>query len=210
LLHINFADVIKASCTWLNILLMMTAEKLIELIRQKGAMEYAGEGVSQLQHAWQCGDLAERAGASKSLQLASWLHDIGHMLTDLPGTPTLQGIDDRHEILGARVLHDTWGDEVSEPVRLHVQAKRFMVTTLPGYSAKLSEDSVRSLALQGGLMDSQECDAFNANPFADSAVRLRAWDDAAKQNGVPALSEEAMLLALGALMERVPVAKAKV
>ena len=189
---------------------MMNAEKLLELIRQKGDLEYAGEGVSQLQHAWQSGTLAQRAGASESLQLASWLHDIGHMLTDLPGTPTLEGIDDRHELQGARVLHAIWGDAVSEPVRLHVQAKRYMVTTIPGYRAKLSEDSVRSLALQGGMMDSQECDAFNANPFADDAVRLRAWDDAAKQNGLQALSEEAMLSALGALMGKVPVSKANV
>jgi phosphonate degradation associated HDIG domain protein len=183
---------------------MMNAEKLLELIRQKGSMEYAGEGVSQLQHAWQCGVLAEHAGVSRSLQLASWLHDIGHMLTDLPGTPTLLGIDDRHEMLGARVLHPIWGDAVSEPVRLHVQAKRYMVTTLPGYLAKLSRDSVRSLALQGGMMNSQECDAFNANPFADDAVRLRAWDDAAKQHGVPGLYDEAVLSALRALIVSVP------
>jgi predicted HD phosphohydrolase len=187
---------------------MMNAGQLLELIGQKGGLEYAGEGVSQLQHAWQCGVLAERAGASKSLQLASWLHDVGHMLTGLPGTPTLQGIDDRHELQGARVLHAIWGDAVSEPVRLHVQAKRYMVTTIPGYRAKLSEDSVRSLALQGGLLDSRECNEFNANPFADDAVRLRAWDDAAKQHGVPGLQDDAILSMLRALMDSVPASQA--
>jgi len=184
---------------------MMTISELLQLIRQKGAMEYSGEGVSQLQHAWQCGSLAERAGAGETLQLASWLHDIGHMLTDLTGTPTLQGIDDRHEVLGAHLLQGLWGEAVSEPVRLHVQAKRYMVTTLPGYKAKLSEDSVRSLALQGGTMDSQECDAFNSSPYADGAVRLRAWDDAAKQDGVPTLPDEVVLAKLEALMYRVPL-----
>ena len=184
---------------------MTTISELLQLIRRKGAMEYAGEGVTQLQHAWQCGKLAERAGASDALQLASWLHDIGHMLTGLPDTPTLQGIDDRHELLGAHVLRGMWGEAVSEPVRLHVQAKRYMVTTLPGYAAKLSEDSVRSLALQGGMMDSQECDAFNSSAYADDAVRLRAWDDAAKQSGEPALSDETVLATLEALMRRVPL-----
>jgi predicted HD phosphohydrolase len=98
-----------------------------------------------------------------------------------------------------------WGEAVSEPVRLHVQAKRYMVTTLPGYAAKLSEDSVRSLALQGGMMDAQECDAFNSSAYADDAVRLRAWDDAAKQSGDPALPDETVLATLEALMRRVPL-----
>ncbi len=187
---------------------MISGEQLLQRIRHKGGLEYAGEGITQLHHAWQCGLLAKRAGASNALQLACWLHDIGHMLTDLPGTPTLQGIDDRHELLGARVLSDLWGDAVSEPVRLHVQAKRYMVTTLPGYVNRLSDDSKRSLALQGGLMDARECDAFNANPFADDAVRLRAWDDAAKQSGIPACSDESLLSELHALMQVVPPANA--
>lgn len=184
---------------------MTTISELLQLFRQKGVMEYAGEGVTQLQHAWQCGDLAERAGASVTLQLASWLHDIGHMLTELSGTPTLHGIDDRHELTGAHVLRSIWGEAVSEPVRLHVQAKRYMVTTLPGYLTKLSEDSVRSLKLQGGMMDAQECDAFNSSPYAASAVRLRAWDDAAKRSGVPAQTDQAILKVLEGLMQRVPL-----
>lgn len=183
---------------------MMTSHDLLELVRSKGHMEYVGEGVSQLQHAWQCGTLAQRAGATKALQLACWLHDIGHMLTDLPGTPTLQGIDDRHEASGARLLHSLWGKEVSEPVRLHVQAKRYLVTMKPGYAEKLSEDSVRSLALQGGQMSAQECDEFNGNPFSEDAVRLRVWDEAAKQRAVPALSDAEILAALLTLMQEVP------
>ena len=183
---------------------MMTAQDLLELVRSKGHMEYADEGVSQLQHAWQCGTLARHAGGSKALELACWLHDIGHMLTDLPGTPTMQGIDDQHEATGAKVLHHLWGNHVSEPVRLHVQAKRYLVTTRPGYLDKLSGDSVRSLALQGGLMSAQECDDFNSNAYSEDAIRLRAWDDAAKQKGSPALSDEAILVELHALMLEVP------
>lgn len=123
------------------------------------------------------------------------------MITDLPGTPTMQGIDDQHEATGARFLQSIWGSDVSEPVRLHVQAKRYMVTTRPGYLDKLSGDSVRSLALQGGLMTAQECDDFNGHVHSEDAVRLRAWDDAAKQTGIPALGDEAILAELQALMQ---------
>lgn len=162
---------------------MHTIDSLMDVYREKGALAYLGEGVSQLQHAWQCGQLARQAGASEALQLASWLHDAGHLLTDLEGTPTLHGIDDRHETLGASVLNNLFGEAVAEPVRLHVQAKRYLVATQPGYRDKLSIDSVRSLALQGGAMGDSEAKAFAALPYAHDAQRLRVWDDQAKRRG---------------------------
>lgn len=183
--------------------MMNSPLEILNLLRSKGGMAYAGEGVTQLQHAWQCAHLAQRAGAADALQLSCWLHDIGHLLSSLEGTPTLQAIDDRHEVAGADVLARLWGAAVAEPVRLHVAAKRYMVATRTGYRAKLSEDSVRSLALQGGPMYSEACDAFNAEPFADDAIRLRAWDDAAKQPGLPALTDEQALAELEVLMQRV-------
>ena len=182
----------------------MEPQQVLDLWRSKGAMEYAGEGVSQLQHAWQCARLAHNAGAAEVLQLASWLHDLGHLLTDLPGSPTLDGVDDRHEALGAHVLSEIWGESISEPVRLHVQAKRYMVATLPNYRSKLSEDSLRSLALQGGPMDAQECITFMSQPHSHDAILLRAWDDLAKQPGVPDLPDAQILQSLEALMQRVP------
>lgn len=162
---------------------MQTVTSLLEVYRFKGALAYQGEGVSQLQHAWQCGQLARQAGASLPLQLAAWLHDVGHMLTDLEDTPTLQGVDDMHEKLGADLLAGLWGDAVAQPVRLHVQAKRYLVATHPSYRDKLSIDSVRSLALQGGAMRPDEAAAFEALPFAQDAQRLRVWDDQAKRRG---------------------------
>jgi phosphonate degradation associated HDIG domain protein len=158
----------------------MNSEAVVELYASLGSKQYVGEAVNQIEHAWQCGRLAANAGASPSLQLAAWLHDIGHLIADLPGSPSADGIDDGHEYLGAAALAKIWGDEVAEPVRLHVLAKRFLVTTKPAYRSKLSEDSVRSLALQGGPMNDEELIAFRKNPYGEQAVSIRVWDDLAK------------------------------
>ena len=120
-------------------------------------------------------------GASASLRLAAWLHDLGHLLSGLPGSPTLRGIDDRHEALGAAALASAVRRRRCRPVALHVQAKRCLVAMHADYARCLSADSVRSLALQGGPMDAAECQAYLALPFARDAMRLRAWDDQAKQ-----------------------------
>lgn len=156
---------------------------LLALYEQGGDRVYAGESVTQLMHAWQCGRLAEKSGASASLQLASWLHDVGHLWVNLEGTPTLQGQDDGHEHIGAEVLLPVFGPAVAEPVRLHVQAKRYLVSTRETYARKLSPDSVRSLHLQGGPMALHECASFEAEPFFADAVKLRVWDDLAKKSG---------------------------
>jgi phosphonate degradation associated HDIG domain protein len=173
------------------------------LYRRRGHLAYDGEGITQLQHGWQCGRLAAQAGATPALQLAAWLHDLGHLLTDLDGTPTLRGVDDGHERSGARVLARLWGPAVSEPVALHVQAKRCLVTSQPGYFERLSPDSVRSLALQGGPMTAEAAAAFQSGPFARDALRLRVWDDIGKDNGLNFSSADAALAELQALMAMV-------
>ena len=123
---------------------------LLALDEQGGDLVYAGESVTQLMHAWQCGRLAEKSGASAPLQLARWLHDLGHLWVNLEGTPTLHCHDDFHEQVDAEVLLPVFGAAVSEPVRLHVQTKRYLVSTRETYARKLSPDSVRSMQLQGG------------------------------------------------------------
>jgi phosphonate degradation associated HDIG domain protein len=158
----------------------MRAASIHQLYAQRGDLTYDGEGVSQLQHGWQCAQLARRAGASPALELAAWLHDLGHLLTDLEGSPSQRGIDDGHESLGARMLARAFVPAVSRPVALHVQAKRYLVGVAPDYLQGLSPDSLRSLALQGGAMDAREAADFIVQPQAQEAVRLRAWDDRAK------------------------------
>lgn len=182
---------------------MKNPQNFIDLLDRKGDIAYDGEGITQLEHAWQCGQLAIEAQASPALQLASWLHDIGHLLTDLSGSPTVSGIDDLHEESGAHVLDRLWGAAVAEPVRLHVVAKRYLVTTISGYGEKLSPDSLRSLALQGGPLSRRDCLIFQENPYHADAVKLRAWDDIGKRPGWFATSRSAAMDELEKLMQRV-------
>ncbi len=139
-----------------------------------------GEGVSQLEHAIQCGYFAERDGASPALVAAAYLHDIGHLLHDLPQDIADQGIDTQHEATGAAWLSLHFGPEVTEPVRMHVAAKRYLARVEEGYFERLSEASKLSLRLQGGPMDAGQVLAFEAEPFFAEAVRLRRWDEEGK------------------------------
>jgi phosphonate degradation associated HDIG domain protein len=150
----------------------------------KRGHEGYGEGVSQLEHALQCAVFAERAGASESLIVATLLHDIGHMLHDLPEDIADAGIDTQHESLGSAWLSQHFGPEVSEPVRLHVAAKRYLSASEAGYHDLLSEASKLSLKLQGGPMDPEEQVKFGAERFFKEAVSLRRWDDEGKIVGM--------------------------
>lgn len=161
-----------------------TLETLRHLLEARGGERYDGEPVSHLDHALQCAGLALRAGADDALVAAALLHDIGHLAGGQTGTPSAAGVDDHHEALGAELLADVFPQQVSEPVRLHVQAKRYLAA-LPAYARVLSHDSRRSLALQGGPMDDAERKAFDVLPHAAAAIRLRRWDDAAKLPGAP-------------------------
>lgn len=154
--------------------------RLADIYEGRATRRYGLADVHQLAHALQSADLAAEAGEAPALILAALLHDIGHMVHDLGEDPASAGIDDKHEDLGADWLARHFPPEVSEPVRLHVAAKRYLCTAEPGYAELLSDDSIRSLALQGGPMSADEAAAFIAQPFAPEAVRLRRYDDAAK------------------------------
>ena len=147
--------------------------------RERGGDTY-GEGVSQLEHALQCAACAERDGATPALIAATLLHDIGHLVHDLPQDIADKGVDTQHESLGSAFLSRHFGTEVTEPVRLHVAAKRYLATTEQGYYDLLSAASIQSLQLQGGLMSKDECARFAAERHAADAIKLRRWDDEGK------------------------------
>jgi len=148
----------------------------IESLYRRFGSEHYGEGVSQLGHALQCAQLAERAGASPALIAAALLHDIGHLIE--------QAEDDygnhRHDRSGGAWLAERFGPEVSEPVRLHVAAKRYLCAVEPAYFDLLSPASVYSLEKQGGPMSPQEVAGFRAQAGQEAAVALRRWDDEGK------------------------------
>jgi len=146
--------------------------ELAELFTGPGAAEYLGEPVTIGVHMRQAGARAEAAGAAPALVAAALLHDVGHLRGET---------DDRHSQAGADWLARWFGPEVTEPVRLHVAAKRYLCAVEPGYLAELSQESVRTLAVQGGPMTAAEAAAFEARPYFSDAVRVRRWDDEAKE-----------------------------
>jgi predicted HD phosphohydrolase len=160
------------------------------LLLARGHERYAGEPVSQMAHALGTAWLAWQAKASQPLIAAAFLHDCGHLLSGLPGTPSAQGVDDAHELLASSVLSAWLNPAVTEPIRLHVAAKRALVCD-SNYSAHLSDDSKRSLVLQGGPFNAEQLDAFHTEPYSQNALRLRSWDDAAKSPAMQCLSFDA-------------------
>ena len=161
----------------------MTEAILADIARRldiNGQHQYGLSDINQIQHGLQAAWLAEQAGDPPSLIAAALVHDIGHMLHTLGENPAEAGIDDRHEDVGHAYLAERFGPEVSEPVRLHVAAKRYLCGKEADYFAKLSKDSVLSLSLQGGPMSAEEIAAFEGLAFWQEAVRLRRYDEGAK------------------------------
>lgn len=156
-------------------------DDLRRIFHARGSEQYDGEPVSHLEHALQSAHLAEQAEAGPQLITACLLHDIGHLLSRRAGTPTLDGVDDTHQRLGAMYLRGLFAPAVTDAIGLHVDAKRYLCAVDPGYHGRLSDDSRRSLVLQGGIFNEDEARRFIAQPGAQDAVRLRVWDDHAKQ-----------------------------
>jgi phosphonate degradation associated HDIG domain protein len=136
--------------------------------------------VTQTEHALQAAQIAEREGRPAAQIVAALLHDIGHLMHDLPEDIADQGIDTQHESLASAWLSQHFGPEVSEPVRLHVAAKRYLCHAEAGYFDRLSEASKLSLTLQGGPMSAEEAARFRGEKFLQEALEVRRWDDEAK------------------------------
>ena len=168
--------------------IMSPVDRLAELLASEGAGEYLGEPVTVAQHLLQAGALAAAAGAPPALVVAALLHDAGHLRgadpladeTELSGQELMAGTDNDHGERGAAWLARWFPAAVTEPVRLHVAAKRYLCAAEPGYFALLSPASVYTLSVQGGPMAAAEATAFAAAPYATDAVAVRRWDDAAK------------------------------
>jgi phosphonate degradation associated HDIG domain protein len=155
-------------------------QKIIALFKEKGHSLYGGEAVTQMEHALQAATFAKKNNASDALITASLLHDIGHLLHELPDNAPNHGVDDLHEELAALFLNKYFIHEVVEPVKLHVQAKRYLCFVDAHYYDSLSEPSRQSLALQGGIMNADEAADFEKFQNYKEAVLLRTWDDLAK------------------------------
>jgi phosphonate degradation associated HDIG domain protein len=175
---------------------MSSAEEILAIFGKRGGGEYFGERVSMTEHALQAAYFAQAAAAPPGLILAALLHDIGHLVEDVPSDIAEWTTDAHHEQIGSHWLAKRFRPEVSEPVRLHVPAKRYLLATDAGYFAKLSPASVITLRLQGGPMAAHEVAMFEAERFYKEAVRVRQWDDQGKVAGLktPGLADYGALI----------------
>jgi phosphonate degradation associated HDIG domain protein len=163
---------------------MNISDVVFQLFEKRGSEAYFGEAVSMLEHSLQAAHFARRAHAPDTLVVAALLHDVGHLIEDVPGDIADWHVDAKHEEKGAAWLAQHFGPEICNPVRLHVPAKRYLCATDPGYLSKLSPASVHTLRLQGGPMSAEEIAAFERVPHFNDATRVRRWDDAGKVAGL--------------------------
>lgn len=164
-------------------------ERLLGVLSATGGRAYLGEPVTVLEHSLQAASLAERERCTDELVVAALFHDIGWLLHGGPRAHELRGALHLQTVVGI-------GPEIVEPIRLHVEAKRYLAAKEPGYREFLSDASARTMAVQGGPMDDEEAAAFLERPFAFDAVRLRRLDDLAKDPGTstPPLAHYAPLV----------------
>ncbi len=158
--------------------------EIVDVFERRGAEEYLGEDVTMAEHMLQAAALAAAEGADAELVVAALLHDVGHFTGELGTYSPKATVDHRHEVSGVRMLQDRLPQRVTDCVRLHVAAKRYLCAVEPAYLARLSAASLHTLQLQGGPMGADEIAAFEAEPHHLDAVRVRRWDEAAKTAGL--------------------------
>lgn len=158
-------------------------DTIFDNIRLYGHRDY-GENVSMTEHMLQAAYFAEQEGSSATLVAAAVLHDYGHLIHGLDEDIADHGIDGLHEEVGAEFLEQYFVPAVTEPIRLHVAAKRYLCAVDPSYFSTLSPASVQSLELQGGPFNEDEISAFEAAPYYEDALQLRRYDDMGKVVGM--------------------------
>ena len=160
----------------------LALQEVNDLLLRRGQSQYGLEAINQLGHALQCAHLAEQAGETTETILACLLHDLGHLLAAEREATAEHDTskDDLHQFIALPFLRGLFPDAVLEPIRMHVDAKRYLCWIDPGYWSDLSNASKHSLEQQGGVFDEAQAHTFIAQPYAEEAVRLRRYDDLAK------------------------------
>jgi phosphonate degradation associated HDIG domain protein len=181
----------------------LNLQEVHDLLLRRGQTQYGLEAINQLEHALQCANLAEEAGETSDTIVACLLHDLGHLLAAERESAVEQNtrVDDLHQFIALPFLRGLFPDAVLEPIRMHVDAKRYLCWIEPTYWDDLSIASKRSLEQQGGVFDEAQANAFIAQPYAQEAVRLRRYDDLAKvkDKPVPGLAHYEVRLVQAAL-----------
>jgi 2-amino-1-hydroxyethylphosphonate dioxygenase (glycine-forming) len=172
-----------------DIIIEQTIEEVFKLYATFGHAEYAGEPVSQLEHMSQCAQLAIDEGYPDEITLAAFFHDIGHICASAKPSESMNGYGVKsHEAKGATYLREKGFPEMlARLVENHVQAKRYLTYKFPHYFESLSEASRKTLSFQGGVMSAREADDFEKDPYFEYSIRIRYWDELAKETGVPVM-----------------------
>ena len=161
------------------------AQEIISVFENKGGANYSGEAVTQLEHACQAAQLAEKDGNDDEVVLAAFLHDLGHLLDEDQEEMDGYGVKD-HEVIGANYLRERgFSDKLIMLVNAHVEAKRYLCAVNQRYYDNLSHASKMTLLFQGGPMREDELDVFERNPFKNLIIKMRSWDEEAKHENVP-------------------------
>ncbi|PWY48653.1 phosphonate degradation HD-domain oxygenase [Pseudomonas sp. RW409] len=157
------------------------------LYERFGDSDYIGEPVSQLEHMSQAAQRAMAEGFDDEVVLAAFFHDIGHICAQDAENMGGFGVVS-HERLGADYLRRAgFSERLARLVEYHVQAKRYLTFKEPGYYERLSQASRRTLEYQGGVMSAEEARAFEQDPLCAVSLRLRQWDEQAKELWVPVM-----------------------
>jgi predicted HD phosphohydrolase len=177
-------------------------EWIADIFERLAATAYLGEAVTVAEHMLQTAGAAQVEGAPEALVAAALLHDIGHLVGEPAEYSPDETVDRRHDAAGAAILEACFPPIVTECVRLHVAAKRYLCATDQDYYGKLSQASKHSLSLQGGPMSEPEIVEFRNQAFSREAVRVRLWDDGGKVEGAPTMSFDDFRPLLRRVIER--------
>lgn len=177
--------------------------KVFELYERFGADDYIGEPVSQIEHMSQAAERAMAEGFDDEVVLAAFFHDIGHICA-AESAENMGGFGVvSHERLGADYLRRAgFSERMARLVEYHVQAKRYLTLKEPGYYERLSEASRRTLDYQGGVMTAEEAEAFERDPLCEVSLRMRQWDEQAKEMGVSVMDLEVLKRKAAGLLGR--------
>jgi phosphonate degradation associated HDIG domain protein len=170
-----------------NLEIVTRIDKVIGLYVRFGSADYIGEPVSQIEHMAQSAQMAQQEGYDNEVILAAFFHDIGHLLAQDKEMESMGGFGvKRHEQIGADFIREMgFPERVAKLVENHVQAKRYLTFKYPEYLTKLSEASLQTLGYQGGPMNAEEAKDFEKDPLFEVSLKMRSWDEAAKEEYVP-------------------------
>jgi phosphonate degradation associated HDIG domain protein len=178
-------------------------EEIFSLYEKHGSADYIGEPVSQIEHMSQAAKLAIDEGYDDEVVLAAFFHDIGHICVMHSSENNMDDFGTKsHEKIGADYLREKgFPERIAQLVENHVQAKRYLTFISPDYYDKLSEASKKTLEYQGGKMNQEEAEKFQKNPLFDVSIRMRHWDEEAKETNMPLIDMEKLKLKVKAVLK---------